>query len=142
MIRTSTSLFWRHNKADGFRFENVYHVLSGTKTFSLVSPIEGLWFDRQSTHLFIHPARYNEADQAEQFYPQYTIQRTPSGELQPIADSEPTYQVPWVESLEPPPEAIAIEVEVHAGQTLYLPSGWWHRVSQSPGEGGLAVAVN
>jgi len=38
--------------------------------------------------------------------------------------------------------AKAVEVEVKAGETLYLPAGWWHRVSQSPGEGGLAVAVN
>lgn len=79
---------------------------------------------------------------AEQFYPQYTIHRTPSGELKPVPDSFPTYPVPWVEALHPPSEAVAIEVEVQAGQTLYLPSGWWHRVSQSPGEGGLAVAVN
>lgn len=78
----------------------------------------------------------------EQFYPQYTINRSSSGELEPLADEAPTYPVPWVTSLEPPSEAIAVEVEVKAGQTLYLPSGWWHRVSQSPGEGGLAVAVN
>lgn len=33
------------------RFENIYHVLSGSKTFSLVSPIEGLFFDRRPSLL-------------------------------------------------------------------------------------------
>jgi hypothetical protein len=28
------------------RYENIYHVLSGSKTFTLLSPIEGLWLDR------------------------------------------------------------------------------------------------
>jgi jumonji domain-containing protein 7 len=34
------------------RFENIYHVLSGSKTFSLVSPIEGLFFDRMPSSFF------------------------------------------------------------------------------------------
>jgi jumonji domain-containing protein 7 len=79
---------------------------------------------------------------SERFYPQYTLTRTSDGSITPTPDPEPTYPVPWVESLSPPPEAIPIEVEVKAGETLYLPAGWWHRVSQFPGPGGLAVAVN
>ena len=78
----------------------------------------------------------------EQFYPQYTLHRDSSGVIQPIKDADPTHDVPWVESLLPPPGSKAVDVVVNAGETLYLPSGWWHRVSQSPGEGGLAVAVN
>ena len=30
------------------RYDNIYHVLSGSKTFTLISPIEGLWLDRES----------------------------------------------------------------------------------------------
>lgn len=77
----------------------------------------------------------------ERFYPQFTLHRSSAG-IEAIRDAEPTYDVPWVESLHPPARAKAVEVEVKAGETLYLPAGWWHRVSQSPGEGGLAVAVN
>ena len=119
------------------RFENIYHVLSGSKTFSLVSPIEGLFFDRTCSS----SPRGRRADKLERFYPQYTLNRSSSG-ITPIRDAGPTYEVPWVESLHPPHGAKAVEVEVKAGETLFLPSGWWHRVSQSPGEGGLAVAVN
>ena len=28
-------------------YENIYHVLSGSKTFLLLAPIEGLWLDRK-----------------------------------------------------------------------------------------------
>lgn len=28
-------------------YDNIYHVLSGSKTFTLVSPTEGLWLERE-----------------------------------------------------------------------------------------------
>ncbi|GFZ45061.1 hypothetical protein JCM24511_02787 [Saitozyma sp. JCM 24511] len=103
-------------------YENIYHVLSGSKTFTLLSPIEGLWLDQQ-------------------FHPSATLQRTPSG-LKPIPDPPPSPPIPWVASPTLPRNARAIIVSVRAGESLYLPAGWWHQVEQSPGREGLAVAVN
>ncbi|KAG8049829.1 hypothetical protein GUJ93_ZPchr0009g938 [Zizania palustris] len=35
-----------------------------------------------------------------------------------------------------------IHCTVRAGEMLYLPSMWFHHVSQSPGPNGLTIAVN
>lgn len=35
-----------------------------------------------------------------------------------------------------------IIITVQEGETLYLPADWWHKVEQSEGSGGLAVAIN
>lgn len=37
-----------------------------------------------------------------------------------------------------PPEARPINITVQAGETLYLPAGWWHYVRQA----GLTIALN
>lgn len=37
-----------------------------------------------------------------------------------------------------PPEAHPIDITVRAGETLYLPAGWWHYVRQSE----ITIAVN
>jgi peptidyl-lysine (3S)-dioxygenase / protease len=34
------------------------------------------------------------------------------------------------------------QVDVHAGDTLYLPPGWWHHVQQTADETGLCIAFN
>lgn len=35
-----------------------------------------------------------------------------------------------------------IHVTVDAGDTLYLPAGWWHHVRQGGGHGGTTIAIN
>jgi jumonji domain-containing protein 7 len=40
-----------------------------------------------------------------------------------------------------PPYAKPIRITVRAGETLYLPVGWWHHVSQST-ELGRCIALN
>jgi jumonji domain-containing protein 7 len=37
-----------------------------------------------------------------------------------------------------PPDARPITVDVHAGDTLYLPAGWWHYVRQQD----TTIAIN
>lgn len=76
----------------------------------------------------------------EPFHPPSTLVRTDSG-LEPRAD-ENAHPVPWVEDLGVPLRARAVTAVLEEGDTLYLPSGWWHKVEQSEGEGVLAVAVN
>ena len=103
-------------------YENIYHVLSGTKMFTLVSPIEGLWLKQR-------------------FYPPSTLHRGPDGRLFSALD-DTARLVPWVESLEAPSGVQAMTVTIRAGETLYLPADWWHKVEQLEGPGGLAVAIN
>nr|XP_018262200.1 uncharacterized protein I303_05216 [Kwoniella dejecticola CBS 10117]OBR84358.1 hypothetical protein I303_05216 [Kwoniella dejecticola CBS 10117] len=104
-------------------YENVYHVLAGTKIFTLISPIEGLWLDQY-------------------FHKPSTLQRSPSGSLTAVLDDEPAYPIPWVSSAEFPSHIQPLRVEVREGETLYLPANWWHRVEQEEGETGIVVAVN
>ncbi|KAL1413179.1 hypothetical protein Q8F55_000929 [Vanrija albida] len=103
-------------------YENIYTVLSGAKTFTLVAPIDGLRLDQQ-------------------FYPPSTLVRE-DGRLTPRADEPPAHPVPWVAELDVPDGVRALTVTLGPGESLYLPAGWWHKVQQDEGAGGLAVAVN
>ena len=103
-------------------YDNVHHVLSGSKTFTLISPIEGLWL-------------------TQRFYPSSILVRGSDGRLRPVPDN-PSSSVPWVESLDVPPDVQAMRVTVRVGESLYLPAEWWHKVEQMEGPGGLAVAIN
>ncbi|KAL7422997.1 hypothetical protein Q5752_002295 [Cryptotrichosporon argae] len=103
-------------------YDNVYHVLCGTKAFTLVSPIGGLALEQH-------------------FHPAATLRRDPSGSLVPELDADAP-PVPWIESAYLPPAVQPMRVTVRAGETLFLPAGWWHRVEQEAGASGLAVAVN
>ena len=79
---------------------------------------------------------------SEQFYKPATLGRTLSGSLVPIGDPPASRAVPWVASTRIPDCVAPIVVSVREGQTLFLPAGWWHRVEQEEGAGGLAVAIN
>jgi len=77
----------------------------------------------------------------EHFHPPSTLQRGPDC-LIPVLDTSPAWPVPWVKSTELPPQITPLVVTIKEGETLFLPAGWWHRVEQQEGSGGLAVAVN
>ncbi|KIR36105.1 hypothetical protein I352_01049 [Cryptococcus deuterogattii MMRL2647] len=107
-------------------YENIYHVLAGSKTFTLLSPLETIHLDQR-------------------FYPPSTLKRSSSGQLYPEYDyPDPSYgpRIPWVGNICLPRSARSISVTLHEGDTLFLPAGWWHRVEQKEGEEGIAVAVN
>ncbi|WVF68961.1 hypothetical protein IAT40_003735 [Kwoniella sp. CBS 6097] len=104
-------------------FENIYHVLAGSKILTLLSPIEGLWLDQH-------------------FHPSSTLKRSDNGSLEPILDESPAYPIPWVSSTDFPLRVTPIRVVLSEGETLFLPAGWWHRVEQEEGESGIVVAVN
>lgn len=40
------------------------------------------------------------------------------------------------------PGASPFQVDVRAGETLYLPPGWWHHVRQTGDETGICIAFN
>lgn len=75
-------------------------------------------------------------------YPHATYKRCTNGTL----TISPTTLEPirWSSLRDPtdvfslPQEAQPIVIDVHAGETLYLPAGWWHYVKQQ----GTTIAVN
>jgi len=107
-------------------YENLYCVLRGEKTFTLIPPT-----DRPFVPYKTYPlARWQENRSTNQFE---------------IIDEEGS--VPWVAvdpihpDLKTYPDfshAKTITVKVQAGEMLYLPSLWFHHVQQSHG----CIAVN
>ncbi|ORZ37253.1 cupin-like domain-domain-containing protein [Catenaria anguillulae PL171] len=79
-------------------YENLYAVVSGTKTFKLWPPSDAWRMEEQAM-------------------------------FEVVVDN-PDARVPWI--VAPPPDAPCIEVQVHAGDMLYLPSQWFHAVYQRP----------
>ncbi|KAJ3040192.1 JmjC domain-containing protein 7 [Rhizophlyctis rosea] len=124
-------------------YENLYVVIAGTKTFTLIPPTE-------SFTLYEKP------------YPTATYTpSTPSPSPKTpwtITPTTPQTKVPWpsIDPLNPPSPTThpfithqhPITVTLAPGETLYLPSMWYHRVAQTgerlEGRRGVyaAVAVN
>ncbi|KAH9943270.1 Clavaminate synthase-like protein [Epithele typhae] len=107
-------------------YENIYTVVRGAKHFTLLPPTEG-WCMK------------------ERRYPHATYQRVPGTSKLELVPSDPaTALVRWSSVADPtdtaalPPDAHPIHITVQAGETLYLPGGWWHYVRQE----GFTVAVN
>ncbi|OWF43314.1 JmjC domain-containing protein 7 [Mizuhopecten yessoensis] len=101
-------------------YENLYCVVRGWKKFILIPPTELAHVPYE----LYQSAYYREKDK---------------GGFE-IVDDEATGKVPWVaiDPLSPDLDRYPqyrhtrpLEVTVHAGQTLYLPSLWFHHVSQS-----------
>ncbi|XP_060072391.1 bifunctional peptidase and (3S)-lysyl hydroxylase Jmjd7-like [Ylistrum balloti] len=108
-------------------YENLYCVVRGWKTFILIPPTDLAYVPYE----IYQSASYRENDQ---------------GGFE-IVDDEETGKVPWVAIDPESPDldrypqyghARPLKVTVHAGQMLYLPSLWFHHVSQSHG----CIAVN
>ncbi|KAI8827155.1 cupin-like domain-containing protein [Fimicolochytrium jonesii] len=121
-------------------YENLYVVVAGTKTFILIPPQEQFClYERLFPTATYHPTRTSFTEP-----PTWTILPT-----------SPQTSTPWipVNPLHPSPtdhplytqHCRPLIVTVHAGETLYLPSLWYHQVLQE--EEGLdrfraVVAVN
>ena len=83
--------------------------------------------------------------ESERIYPHAAYERLVQGEpLTLIASDATASPVRWSSVVDPTapgalgPEAHPITITVDAGESLYLPAGWWHYVRQS----GITVAVN
>ncbi|KAF8138280.1 cupin-like domain-containing protein [Boletus edulis] len=102
-------------------YENMYTVVRGTKHFTLLPPSEGWCLQER---LYPHAVYTRELD------------LLPSHEASPVR---------WSSVSDPdlpdalPPEAHPIQITLTAGDTLYLPVGWWHFVRQS---GDITIALN
>jgi len=123
-------------------YENLYAVVHGVKVFTLLPPGDTPWLN---THATPH-GKYTplSAQQGGGWRAQLsTGEGTPQHACGCSAST-----VPWVgvdpcstsAAVEHPPFARAspVTVKVQAGETLYLPALWYHRVTQE----GLCIAVN
>ncbi|KAH6914902.1 cupin-like domain-containing protein [Coprinopsis sp. MPI-PUGE-AT-0042] len=100
-------------------YENIYSVVRGAKKFTLIPPTDG-WCLKEC------------------HYPHAQFSRPAPGAPFEIVPSSPDVpKVRWSSLPDRrldevlPREVQPIHVEVKAGQTLYLPVGWWHQVEQS-----------
>jgi len=126
-------------------YENIYCVVSGSKTFTLVPPTDWHWVGGLS-HRF----------KVGQFCEKRTENGTFTGDFAvDMLDEE--RDVSWIpvdpvcpattDALYPEvrfDNAHVLQVEVHAGEALFLPSLWFHRVAQSSPDPphGRTIAVN
>ncbi|TFY66944.1 hypothetical protein EVG20_g4140 [Dentipellis fragilis] len=73
----------------------------------------------------------------ERLYPHAVYKPTGPGGRLVLTPSQNTPAIRWSSITDPdfiqklPPSAHPITISVHAGESLYLPAGWWHHVSQS-----------
>ena len=122
-------------------YENIYCVIAGTKTFTLLPPADG------------HRLRHRKAPAA--------VFKHLRGQGAAHPGDSATVRTGFALQLEQPPRLVswssaspadlrgadglppAITVTVGPGEALYLPAMWYHHVSQSRGPGGEpALAVN
>ena len=81
----------------------------------------------------------------ERTYPHAQYQRASKSSSLVLTPSPPnTPPIRWSSVLDPvdpnalPEQAHPIQITVNAGESLYLPAGWWHYVRQT----GITIAVN
>jgi jumonji domain-containing protein 7 len=111
-------------------YENVYHVLQGTKTFVLVPPAYAPMLQEKS----VPSGHFQWDDKTDQWKVQLDIN----------AETGQVETVPWitvdVTKKEPSSSRIPYRVvRVEAGDVLYLPALWFHRVSQQGAPATIAI---
>ncbi|CAD6885056.1 unnamed protein product [Tilletia caries] len=123
-------------------YENLFLVVRGTKTFTVLPPTEGHFLSAEDT---FYPLC--------QWTPDHSLSSSsesrPPLKLEPLPNLPPTPWIP-IDPLPPspsntrppaPPQAQTrytkfltrlspLPIQVHAGQMLYLPAGWYHAVEQ------------
>ncbi|ORY91719.1 cupin-like domain-domain-containing protein [Leucosporidium creatinivorum] len=104
-------------------YENIYLVIRGSKTFTLLPPAE---------FYCLH----------EQIYPHATYNFTPPSTFS-ITSTTPSLTLPWIPVDPHSPDlaryprfahARPIELTLQKGDMLYLPALWFHRVAQDVGD--------
>ncbi|EIW76115.1 Clavaminate synthase-like protein [Coniophora puteana RWD-64-598 SS2] len=98
-------------------YENIYTVVRGAKHFTIFPPTDSVWM-------------------LERSYRHATYVRSITADLELIPSLD-TPQVRWASISNSEIEGAAptnthpIRITVRAGETLYLPVGWWHHVKQA-----------
>ncbi|KIY71423.1 Clavaminate synthase-like protein [Cylindrobasidium torrendii FP15055 ss-10] len=101
-------------------YENLYHVVRGEKYFTLLPPTEG-WCLKE--RVYPHAAYIRDEVTGKLIIKPSLSDNTPTVRWSSISDPN----IPGAFDEEPH----RINITVRAGETLYLPAGWWHYVQQS-----------
>jgi jumonji domain-containing protein 7 len=124
-------------------YENVYVQIVGQKHFVLLPPIEQPCVNEvelaQYRYAPSSPKNPSTSTDGEE-NPTLEIQPQPSTDPIPVAvwdpESSEHHRTPYSQFSRP------LRVTLEAGDMLYLPAQWYHKVSQSSGPEGFACAVN
>ena len=112
-------------------YENLYTVVSGTKTFALMPPCEILRLDerRLPPGEWVRMRDVNPEEHVVPYNDHWGIRLFSSADA-----------VPWIcrDIQKDCDDLNLLQVEVKAGETLYLPALWYHQVSQTE----FTIAVN
>lgn len=143
-------------------YENLYAVITGSKTFYLMPPADAWRMRMRRAPVFRWELRDNDDDSI--------LSSSPAWKLIPVADDSSqagngaaVFQAQTVWSSRTVPDGLIehsetstahceqqdgesgednlpppLVVTLHLGETLYLPAGWWHAVRQGP----RTIAVN
>lgn len=115
-------------------FENFYFVVSGAKTFTLLPPTDVAFLPEYTYKTVRYTAKKEEG--SGEYELQLTREGVPADSLTWIPldpnDHDVIEKFPRFENAHP------IQVTVYAGETLYIPAMWYHRVSQTE----LTMSVN
>ncbi|KAK4899453.1 hypothetical protein LTR27_003186 [Elasticomyces elasticus] len=112
-------------------YENIYVQIRGQKDFVLMPPVEMPCVNEQ----LLRPGRYVLTDDGE-----LEVQLDEAAERIPVATwdpDEPEQRTTPYSHLAKP-----LRVTLREGDMLYLPSMWYHKVSQRIGDEGFVCAVN
>lgn len=114
-------------------YENIYVQVVGQKHFVLLPPIEMPCVNEQ----MLSQARYVPQTEGSD---DLTIQIDLDSEPIPVPTWDP--DEPAARTSEYSELSRPLRVTLNAGDMLYLPAMWYHKVSQTSGEEGFACAVN
>jgi jumonji domain-containing protein 7 len=106
-------------------YENIYCVVTGCKEFTLLPPTDLPYLYRK---------RYPVGQYTKDFCIDLLEEQVPWIPVDP--DNPDMHKFPLFEHASP------IVVRLYAGDVLYLPSLWFHKVKQSCDEQGRCIAVN
>ncbi|EGC30777.1 hypothetical protein DICPUDRAFT_157443 [Dictyostelium purpureum] len=123
-------------------YENLYAVVKGTKIFTLLPPTDYPFLYERD---FKSATYVNEVSSSSPFHlvakldePSFTLPWIPVDPTKPLQDNIKS-GYPLIERAHP------IDIQVHEGEVLYLPSLYYHRVAQksNPSSGSNStIAIN
>jgi jumonji domain-containing protein 7 len=130
-------------------YENFYAVIEGEKTFTLLPPTDASFLDEQEypSKIYALEGSRLECAATRSWYSQSS--RVKKSDLRLSAENCPSESISWI-AVDPDEPfcsskhsdsykyATPIKCSVQAGEVLYIPAMWYHRVSQTK----PTVAVN
>jgi jumonji domain-containing protein 7 len=121
-------------------YENVYVQVVGQKHFVLLPPIEQPCVNELELAQHRYAPASSSSTANDDQSPSLEIQPQPSTDPIPVAVWDP--ESPEHHRTQYSQFSRPLRVTLEAGDMLYLPAQWYHKVSQSSGPEGFACAVN